>query len=257
MRARRILTSFCNLPCALPDKPFYLITHRKVSTLAQHSELLEEQHFLQRALVHESARIDETVDANFAAALLAQARSLRAYARRLAIGTGADADADDLLQDTMLRCWTARSSFIPGTSLSAWSRTVMRNGFLSERRRARFEAHLPEDVRDKMLSVSGSQESSVALNDVQWALSELVVEQREAVLLASQGISPEEGALRLSIPIGTFKSRVSRGRLRLRQLTDNRDTPLVPAKAVTRERSAPKLRRSSHHRRDWSGVLIG
>jgi RNA polymerase sigma-70 factor (ECF subfamily) len=151
-----------------------------------------------------------------------------------------------------------RSQFVyTRHKLSAWSRTVMRNGFLSERRRARFEADLPEDVRDKMLSVSGSQESSVALNDVQWALSELVVEQREAVLLASQGISPEEGALRLSIPIGTFKSRVARGRLRLRQLTDNRDTPLVPAKAVTPERSAPKLRRSNHHRRDWSGVLIG
>lgn len=123
---------------------------------------------MQRALAQKSERIDETVDANFAAALLAQAGPLRVYARRLAIGTGAD--ADDLVQDTMLRCWTARSSFTPGTSLSAWSRTVMRNGFLSGRRRARFEADLPEEVRDRMLSVSGSQESSVALNDVQWAL---------------------------------------------------------------------------------------
>lgn len=223
--------------------------------MTQQSVPAKEQYFLQRAPAYESERIDETVDANFAAALLAQAGPLRAYARRLAIGT--DAEADDLVQDTMLRCWTARSSFTPGTSLSAWSRTVMRNGFLSGRRRARFEADLPEEARDKMLSVSGSQESSVALNDVQWALRELVAEQREAVLLASQGISSEEGALRLSIPIGTFKSRVARGRLRLRQLTDNRDTSLVPAKAVTPERSAPRLRRSNHHRRDWSGVLIG
>lgn len=210
---------------------------------------------MQKALAHKPKRIDETVDADFAARLLAQAGPLRAYARRLAAGTGAD--ADDLIQDTMLRCWTARSSFTPGTSLSAWSRTVMRNGFLSGRRRARFEAELPEEVRDRMLSVSGSQESSVALNDVHWALSKLGMEQREAVLLASQGVSFEEGATRLSIPIGTFKSRVARGRSRLRQLTDNRDTPMVLAKPITPELPAPKLRRSNHHRRDWSGVIIG
>lgn len=96
----------------------------------------------------------------------------------------------------------------------------MRNSFLSGRRRARFETDLPEEVRDRILSVPGSQEASVVLNDVQWALSELVMEQREAVLLVSQGVSFEEGAARLSIPINTFKSRVSRGRLRLRQLTE-------------------------------------
>jgi len=61
-------------------------------------------------------------DNAFGAALIEQAASLSAYARRL---TGGGADADDLLQDTMLRCWTARASFAAGTSLAAWTRTVM------------------------------------------------------------------------------------------------------------------------------------
>lgn len=76
-------------------------------------------------------------DDDFGAGLVNQARLLRAYARRL---TGGGADADDLLQETMLRCWTGRASFMPGSNLGAWSRTVMRNSFLAGRRRARFQA---------------------------------------------------------------------------------------------------------------------
>ena len=88
-------------------------------------------------------------DNAFGAALIEQAAARSAYARRL---TGGGADADDLLQDTMLRCWTARASFAAGTSLAAWTRTVMKNCFLTGRRRARFHADLPEDARDRRAS---------------------------------------------------------------------------------------------------------
>src|SRR3546814_6641944 len=81
--------------------------------------------------------------------LIEQAASLSAYARRLT-GSGG-ADADDLLQETMLRCWVARRSFVPDTNLGAWMRTVMRNSFLSGRRRAPFHADLPEDAFDRLL----------------------------------------------------------------------------------------------------------
>src|SRR3546814_7280506 len=58
-------------------------------------------------LAQQSERIDGLFDDNFGAGLIEQAASLSAYARRLTGGAGAD--ADDLLQDTMLRCWAARS----------------------------------------------------------------------------------------------------------------------------------------------------
>ena len=61
----------------------------------------------------------------------------------------------------------------------------MRNTFLSARRRTRFEADLPDDAPYRMLSVSGAQESTVELHDLAWALGELTIEQREAVMLAS------------------------------------------------------------------------
>ena len=192
-----------------------------------------------------SGRLDKA----FGAALIAQARSLNAYARRL-IGSGAD--ADDLVQDTMLRCWAARASFEPGSSVAAWARVVMRNSFLSGRRRARFHADLPEDAVDRLLGVAQSQEHSVELRDVDRAIGELSAEHRDAVVLASEGVTIEEGAARLQIPEGTYKSRLVRGRRRLRELTENRD-------AYRASRTDPEPRRSLRPRpcRDWTGVVIG
>lgn len=191
-----------------------------------------------------------TPDDEFGTALIEQAATLSAYARRLA---GSAVDADDLLQDTMLRCWTARASFTPGTSLTAWGRTIMRNRFLTGRRRARFQADMPQDAIDRLLSVAESQENVVDLRDVGWALTELAPDQREAVLLAGQGMGAEEAAVQLDIPEGTFKSRVARGRTRLRLLTEERGTPLLSdrqaADQVRAERPRPK--------RDWTGVMIG
>ena len=127
-------------------------------------------------------------DDHFGAALIEQTAALSAYARRLTAG---GADADDLLQDTLLRCWSARASFAAGTSLIAWARTVMKNNFLTGRRRARFQADLPEEARDRMLKVDETQSLAIWLRDTDWALGELPPHQREAVLLASQGASIE------------------------------------------------------------------
>lgn len=194
------------------------------------------------------------VDADdvFTAALIGQAAGLSAYARRL---TGNAADADDLLQDTMLRCWAARASVQPGTSMAAWSRTVMRNRFLTERRRARFQADLPDDALDRLAGVADGQEQAVDLRDAAWALSELRPEYREAVLLASEGVTVEEAAARLSIPEGTYKSRVARGRTRLRELTENRDAHRPPPNP--QPRPEPARRSGARRRREWKGVMIG
>ena len=194
-------------------------------------------------------------DNAFGAALIEQAAALSAYARRL---TGGGADADDLLQDTMLRCWTARASFAAGTSLAAWARTVMKNSFLTGRRRARFHADLPEDARDRMLRVDETQSLAIWLRDTDWALSELPIHQREAVLLASQGVSIEDGAAQLGIAAGTFKSRIARGRTRLRALIEERSTPLLTDRSG-RDTPPPAAKRPIHLRkkRDWRGVKIG
>jgi len=195
-------------------------------------------------------------DDHFGAALIEQTAALSAYARRLTAG---GADADDLLQDTLLRCWSARASFAAGTSLIAWARTVMKNNFLTGRRRARFQADLPEEARDRMLKVDETQSLAIWLRDTDWALGELPPHQREAVLLASQGASIEEAAMRLGVTTGTVKSRIARGRTRLRALIEERSTPLL-ADRDGRDETAPAADRSARPRkkkRDWRGVKIG
>src|SRR3546814_4370259 len=109
----------------------------------------------------------------------------------------------------MLRCWAARRSFVPGTNLGAWMRTVMQNSFLSGRRRARFHANLPEDAFDRLLGVAEGQGAAVDLRDVKWALGELIPEQRAAILLAAEGLSIEEAAASLAIPAGRSEEQPS------------------------------------------------
>ncbi|WP_229839592.1 RNA polymerase sigma factor, partial [Sphingomonas glacialis] len=160
------------------------------------------------------ARFDKmvTTDTPFAELLDRHRALLRAQARRL---TGNSYDADDLFQDTMLRCWSARKSFEPGSNFGAWSRVVMRNSFLSAHRRDRFHASLPEEAFDRLPGAEGGQDQAVELRDIGWALGQLSPDHRDAVLLAGKGISIEDAACQLAIPEGTFKSRVARGRTRL------------------------------------------
>lgn len=189
-------------------------------------------------------------DQAFATLLAGQARPLASYARRLMSGS---ADADDLVQDTMLRCWAARHRFQPGSNFAAWARTVMRNSFLSGRRRARFQADLPEEALDRLLGVASTQEQAMELRDAERALAELSVEHRTAVVLASQGMTVEEAAAQLGIAEGTYKSRVARARARLRRLIEDCNTPPLSLKPVSPPWSEPKRR----GRGNWKGVMIG
>ncbi|WP_010165387.1 RNA polymerase sigma factor [Sphingomonas sp. PAMC 26617] len=204
------------------------------------------------ALARTPERIAREDDDEFGTMLIQQAAKLSTYARRL---TGNPVDGDDLLQDTLLRCWTARATFMPGTSMAAWIRTVMRNSFLTGRRRARFQADMPEDAFDRLLSVSENQSASVNLRDVDWAMTELNLEQREAVIMASQGVTIKEAAERLAIAPGTYKSRLWRGRERLRSLTEDRATPLLSDRRAAEQK--PEKRPCKRERRDWTGVMIG
>ncbi len=217
--------------------------------IAAEERLIPSAYYLHQAPTHPMP------DDEFGAELIEQVVTLRAYARRLA---GSAADADDLLQDTMLRCWTARASFTPGTSLIAWGRTIMRNRFLTGRRRARFQADMPGDAIDRMLSVTENQENVVDLRDVGWALTELAPDQREAVLLAGEGVSMGDAADRLGIPEGTFKSRVARGRTRLRLLTEEPGTPLFSDRPTLEQPTPDRVRMEPPRpKRDWTGVMIG
>lgn len=182
--------------------------------------------------------------------LAEEANRLTRYARRL---TRDVTDAEDLFQNTVLRCWAARRSFRLGTNFSGWTRAVMRNSFLSERRRARFRAELRDGDIERLPSVPPNQSDAVELRDVDWAMTELTPDHRTALLLAIRGLSTEEAAAQLSINPNTFKSRLSRARAQLTRLVENRDTPL--GSGTPTKLSPPNS--AVHRPRNWNGVMIG
>lgn len=187
--------------------------------------------------------------------LTRQIGALRRYAGRLA---KSPTDAEDLLQDTLLRCWRARSRFEPGTNFAGWARTIMRNAFLSSLRRGRHEVDLADDAIERLQGVAPEQTAAVELQDVIRALDHLVSGQQRAVILASEGATTDEGALALGVPANTYKSWVRRGRAHLTRLVEGDERPapaaidrrVVPATDHRRKRHRPEPRR-------WAGVMIG
>ena len=144
---------------------------------------------------------------------------LRAYGRSL---SGNRDVADDLVQDTMLKAWGARARFAAGTNMRAWTFIILRNSFLSQRRRARFTTEWDDVVADRILSIPAGQGDQLHLADVQRALMQLPDSQREAlILVGAGGFSYEEAAEICGVALGTIKSRVARGRAALATLIND------------------------------------
>ena len=149
-------------------------------------------------------------------AMLAAVPSLRAFAISLC---GNVDRADDLVQETLLRAMANIDSFQPGTNMSAWLFTILRNLFRSEYRKRRREV---EDVEGKYadnMKSQPDQEGRIELQEFRAALAQLPSDQREAlILVGASGFSYEEAAEICECAVGTIKSRVSRARARLAEL---------------------------------------
>jgi RNA polymerase sigma-70 factor (ECF subfamily) len=177
------------------------------------------------------------------ASLLKAIPHLRAFAISL---TGKVDQADDLVQEAILRGLSHLDSFTPGTDLQAWLFTILRNLFYTSLRKRRREVEDPDGVIAGMLSTAPEQHGRLDLNDLRTALGRLSVEQREALLLVgAEGMSYEEAAAICEVNIGTIKSRINRARTRLAELLDVADTDSRAARTSKASLSAVTSRRSS------------
>lgn len=153
-------------------------------------------------------------------ALVALIPRLRRYARALA---GDRSRADDLVQDTLERAIVKRALWRSGTDLRAWVFTIMHNVFINQTRRAARDA-LPVDpatLAEIDAADGTSAETYAQLNSIEISLAQLSDEQREVLLLvALEGMSYDEVAHTLGIPMGTVMSRLSRARVRLGTLLE-------------------------------------
>lgn len=165
---------------------------------------------LTRSLDHALAALPDGRDALFREGLTATLPALQAFAQSLAGNPGR---ADDLVQETVLKAWANQQRFVPGTNLKAWLFTILRNHFLSERRKHRREVEDVDGVIAGRMVVLAAQEHGADLQVVMSHIARLPALQREALLLVgAQGLTYEAAAEVMGCQTGTVKSRVSRAR---------------------------------------------
>ncbi len=153
--------------------------------------------------------------------------ALRAFAWSLSHN---GSDADDLVQDTLIKAWSNRDKFEPGTNLRAWLFTILRNTYYTNVLRRRREVRDETGEYASTLKSPPTQDWSVAMRTLQAALQQLPDEHREAlILVGAAGLSYEEAAEICGCALGTIKSRVNRARARLLKIMEAEDATDVMA----------------------------
>lgn len=170
----------------------------------------------------------------FEARVLAILGPLHGVARRL---TKNDADAEDLVAESISRAWRARASLADGEAFRAWMFRILNNTFVSECRKAsaRPREHLPVDEGDEdgrfsiferlhrpvlLWFATPEQEflDSLLRDDLDRALAALPEHYRIVVVLADvEGLKYGEIAETLDVPVGTVRSRLARARSALQR----------------------------------------
>jgi len=133
-------------------------------------------------------------------------------------------DAEDLVQETLLRAYSGYGSFTEGTNLKAWVNRIMLNSYINlyrKRQRSVSEVELGElhefytGTRREEVAPSAEEEAVEATLevDIVGVLQQIPRSLLIPVLLVSiEGVTYREAAEHMKVPIGTIMSRVYRGR---------------------------------------------
>lgn len=149
------------------------------------------------------------------------------YGLGLRLTGGDEARSEDLVQEAVLKAWRSWDTYEKGTNCRAWLMTILRNTFINDFRRKKSRP-TPVDYDDveerpvwaelKEEDPAGSFFDSIVDDEVVQAIEDLPDEFRVTLVLSDvEGMSYDEIAEQLEIPVGTVKSRLFRARRRLQK----------------------------------------
>jgi RNA polymerase sigma factor (sigma-70 family) len=156
---------------------------------------------------------------NFTLEVSYEAKPLKGFAMKLTQNVD---DADDLVQDTMLKALANRDKFEEGTNLKGWLYTIMKNIFINKYRRAVKSKIFTDDTEGQYYinsATSGTSrnegESSLMMKDIRNAIGGLSTKLRDPFMMSYTGYKYEEIASYLHLPLGTVKVRIHNARQEL------------------------------------------
>lgn len=148
-------------------------------------------------------------------------KPLRGYALKL---TQDPEDANDLVQETMLKAFNNHDKFEDGTNLKGWLYTIMKNIFINNYRRMVKGNMVSDDTENQFyINMAGNStrndgESNIVMNEVKGAIDMLSDNLKTPFMMSYQGYKYEEIASFLAVPLGTVKIRIHVARQKLKKL---------------------------------------
>lgn len=160
----------------------------------------------------------------FTSSVLGHAPTLKNYALHF---TRNEHDADDLVQDTLLKAITYYEKFKPGTNLNGWLYTIMKNTFTNKYHRTKKNNKIvskSEEIQSVNLVYSATKnkgESNFVMADIQNAIDKLSERYYNPFIMYFEGYKYLEIADHMKIPIGTVKTRIHIARKLLKRSLEN------------------------------------
>lgn len=157
----------------------------------------------------------------FKSSVLGMQANLLSFALKLTLNKD---EAHDLVQDTTLKALNNEEKFVDNSNFKGWMLTIMRNIFINNYRKSVRENTMIDTSEDlyhlnlKQDSGVGTPEGAYAINEISAIIAGFPADYREPFLLHVAGYKYEEISEKLSMPLGTVKSRIFFTRKRLREI---------------------------------------
>lgn len=158
---------------------------------------------------------------SFKSSVLGMQGNLLSFALKLTLNKD---EAQDLVQDTTLKALNNEEKYAENTNFKGWMLTIMRNIFINNYRKSVRENTMVDATED-LYHLNASQESGLLTPDGAYTVNEISniiagfpEDYRESFSMHVAGYKYEEIAERLSMPLGTVKSRIFFTRKRLREI---------------------------------------